>query len=1066
MLLSGRRIGAWLLVVALTAVSWTGAARGQDALAVYQDAANFQNNQAYDLAEAEWEKFLKAAPQHELADKATQYLGVCRLQLKKYDKAEEAFAAVIKNFPKSPLLEEAHLNLAWSQFSQAQAGKEGMYAKAADSFAALIKAFPAAKSLDSAVFYQAEALYALGKKAEAAASYDLVVKNHPKSALRGDALYALGVTREELKQYPEAGQVYDLFLKEFAQNKLATEVQMRKAETIAQAGDYAAAEKLFAQVAATKDFASVDHALFRQAFCLAKLDKAAEAGAIYSQIPSVNPKSVYLHDAAMAAGRCFYRANNEGEATKWFKYVMDNSTPDASEAAHWTCRLLLRGKKAKEAADLAAAALPKAAGTTWAVHLDVDRADGLYENAATKGDAMAAYAKAATDNPQHEAAPRALYNAAFTALELKKFEDGVKYADVFVKTYDKDALLPDVKYVAAESNLQLKKYPEAEAGFRDLATNFAQHAEIDTWRVRLGLVLYLQKKYDEVVNAMKPLLEAIKAPELKAETQYLIGSSLYNTDKFDDAGAALAASLTADPKWRQADETLLLLSRVQRKANKLSEAKASVAKLIAEFPTSLVADQAHYRLGEYQFAADEFAPAVGEYDLVITKYPESTFVPYSLYGKGWSQLKLKKYPEATAAFTELLTKFKDHSLTADTHFARGMSRRQAGEAEPAAQDFDAFLATKPEGDRKADALYERGLAEVALKKFDAAAATFTSILTEAPKYPAADKVLYELGWALKSQDKHADAAPHFVKLTSEHPDSPLAAEAWFHIGEDQYEKKAFEEAVKSYSAAKSKAGMNELGEKSTYKLGWALFQLKQYDKSAAEFAAQTATYPQGSLTTDGVFMRAESLFRKENFKDAWPVFQAAVASKIPTPTIETLALLHGGQSASQLKQYKDAIGMLSQIPTKFPESPLLAETYYELGWAQQNDGKEDEALKSYETAATKSRDFIGARSRFMLGELYFAKKDFAAAIREFQRAMYGFGGDAASADTKNWQAKSGYEAGRCSQVQIDAAKGADKTKLIADAKKYYGFVVEKHPQHELAAEAKKQLDALAKLPAN
>ncbi len=158
-----------------------------------------------------------------------------------------------------------------------------------------------------------------------------------------------------------------------------------------------------------------------------------------------------------------------------------------------------------------------------------------------------AYAKAATDNPQHEAAPRALYNAAFTALELKKFDDGVKYADAFAKSYDKDALLPDVKYVAAESNLQLKKYAEAEAGFRDLATNFAQHAEIDTWRVRLGLVLYLEKKYDEVVAVMKPLLEAIKSPELKAETQYLIGFFALQHRQVRRRGVALAASLARIP---------------------------------------------------------------------------------------------------------------------------------------------------------------------------------------------------------------------------------------------------------------------------------------------------------------------------------------------------------------------------------------------------------------------------------------------------------------------------------------------------------------------------------------
>jgi hypothetical protein len=46
------------------------------------------------------------------------------------------------------------------------------------------------------------------------------------------------------------------------------------------------------------------------------------------------------------------------------------------------------------------------------------------------------------------------------------------------------------------------------------------------------------------------------------------------------------------------------------------------------------------------------------------------------------------------------------------------------------------------------------------------------------------------------------------------------------------------------------------------------------------------------------------------------------------------------------------------------------------------------------------------------------------------------------------------------------AAGADsaaKEKHIADARRFYTFVAEKHPRHELAAEAKKRLDVLAKL---
>jgi tetratricopeptide (TPR) repeat protein len=211
-------------------------------------------------------------------------------------------------------------------------------------------------------------------------------------------------------------------------------------------------------------------------------------------------------------------------------------------------------------------------------------------------------------------------------------------------------------------------------------------------------------------------------------------------------------------------------------------------------------------------------------------------------------------------------------------------------------------------------------------------------------------------------------------------------------------------------------------------------------------------------------MKAESLFRQEKYKEAWPAFQEAVKNKASTPAMEVLTLLHGGQSASQLKQYEDALDLFAQIPEAFPETPYLPEAIYESGWARQNLGKTAEAMQDYQTAAEKSRTEVGARARFMLGEVLFEQKNYAEAIKEFQRAMYGYGGDNAPAETKNWQAKSGYEAGRCAEVQIATAKDAlTKSKLISQAKTFYGFVTERHSNHELAAESKKRLDALAKL---
>ena len=64
-----------------------------------------------------------------------------------------------------------------------------------------------------------------------------------------------------------------------------------------------------------------------------------------------------------------------------------------------------------------------------------------------------------------------------------------------------------------------------------------------------------------------------------------------------------------------------------------------------------------------------------------------------------------------------------------------------------------------------------------------------------------------------------------------------------------------------------------------------------------------------------------------------------------------------------------------------------------------------EALSLYEVAATKSKGNVGARARFMRGELLFGEKKYDEASREFQRAMYGYGADQAAADVKNWQAE-------------------------------------------------------------
>jgi len=1061
-------VGCGLLLVGQAAGQSKAAGPGKaatessaEAIQAYRDAANLQNNGAYDVAAEEWQKFLEAHPRDPLAPKARHYLGVCQIQLKAWEPALATFQTLLREQPQFELREDALLNLASCQYALASGGKAALYDDAAASFAKLLAEFPQGKHVEEALFYQGESLYARGKKEEALRAYERLIKEFPQSRRRAETLYAQGVAQEELGRQAAAVATYDRFLSEFANHALRSEVRLRKGECLLQTGDAAAAERLFAELADAKDFADAKLAQSRRAVALAKLERFAEAGEVFAKVAGDDPRSPQALEAALAAGRSYYRAGDLAAARKWLEKAQAAGGSGGAEAAHWLCRILLKAGQAAEAAELADKELSKKPAGPFVVHLALDQADAWYALPGKQPDAVAAYLRLASEHRGHELAPQALYNAAFGALEFKRFEESLQHAAEFEQRYPRDKLLADVKYVAAESHLQLKHYAEAQGLYGALAQQHPQHPDVERWRVRQGLAAYLQKDYAATIRTLQDVVSRLELPETRAEAWFLIGGSQFHQGAFDDAARNLEKSLQTLPQGKQADEALLLLGRAQARLGQVPAAKQSISRVIEQFPSSPLLDQAYFRLGELAYDAGDWVEALRHYAVVTARFPQSPLAPYAHYGMGWAQLKRKELKEAIAAFTTLVEKFPEHALVADARYGRALARRQSGDAKEALADLEAYLQARPEAPNLLDVLYERGLAQAATGDQAAAAATFESILQKDPRYAGADKVLYELGWALKADSKDAKAAAAFGRLAREQGSSPLAAEAWFHVGEDLYEKKDYAEAAKAYGEAKQRSSGGELTEKALYKLGWSRFQLKEYDQALAAFRAQAEAAPDGLLAADAAFMQAECLFRQEQFADAWKAYEVALKTKASSPTIEVLARLHAAQAAAQLKNWEASVELLTQIEQQHPQSPLLAEALYELGWARQNLGQTAEALAHYEAAATRARNETGARARFMRGELLFADKKHSEALRDFQRAMYGYGGDDAPPAVKNWQAKSGFEAGRCAEVlAASAADEAAKAGHLASARKFYTFVVEKHPAHELAGDAKKRLAAI------
>jgi TolA-binding protein len=241
----------------------------------------------------------------------------------------------------------------------------------------------------------------------------------------------------------------------------------------------------------------------------------------------------------------------------------------------------------------------------------------------------------------------------------------------------------------------------------------------------------------------------------------------------------------------------------------------------------------------------------------------------------------------------------------------------------------------------------------------------------------------------------------------------------------------------------SKAGQGELGEKALHKLGWAYFRQDEFDKADKTFAAERLMYPNSPLASDAAFVQAECLFKQAKFKEALSAYEQVKSAS--NPEFQALSLLHAGQAAGQLQAWDRSLTLLDRVARDFPDSTYVPESLYEQGWAKQNQGKLDEALALYESVTAKSDGEVAARARFMIGEIYFERKDHKEALRHFIKVVSGYA-------YPQWQAAAHYETGRCFEV----------LGKVGQAKQSYQEVVDKFPDSDKVTLARSRLAALSK----
>ena len=1066
-------------------------------LVIYADAANLQNGGAIEPAIETWQTFLRKFPDHPRAVDASHYLGVCHMQTDPPDYAAAAAAfedatkavgdgvAEVDLLEKTPLLQQSLVNLGLCYYSLATETdatgddvNQNRLRQTIDAMGKVIARYPTSDQIDRAYFYSGEASELLGDLDSAIGFYDRLLTD-PQTAdspLRCDAYYARGVTLQRDGQDSRAIDSYGQFLKSCPSDpSLVADVQSRRGDLMIAAGDYDGAVAAFTAVVDRHDSVAgdaaavaVDAAAVAGDAAAVAVDAAAVAGdaaavavddVVYAllRVGYANfaagrmPEAIEAYErlirdypgrdevvvAAMASAGAAYRDGQNDLALRRFAEVIRRGEIDAAtEAAHWSAKIHLaqgRPEQAEQIADRQLRRLrelsdaPEPVGYHDALQFDL--AKSVAADPDRLGESVAMFVAAAEISPGTPLAARAIYNAAFSAVTADQAELAVELTGRFLEDHADHPLATEVRLVRSEALLATDRPGQAADVLLELIggqTGFEERPDERRggWVMRAATALRRAGRIEEASALLSSRIDDLSDDD-RPRAELMLGQLSMQSDAPEAAAGhfvraaelGLGSDSQSDPGSRFAAEARLLAGEALQQIGQIDAAAEQYGAVVdaAMDDSAELVDTARFKLAGIAAEQDRFATAEALFDEVIESRRNPRLVPYAMLGRADALYRDRQIDSAIDQWTELLDQYPEHAVASRAKYDRGIALSEAGRSDEAIADLQAFLSTGPGGDLLAETLYELALLQQAGGDNAAAIESLRRLIDEAPDFDSIEDARYRLGWSLTQTGDAVAAREVLARLTT-----PSGGD---------------EKSIGG-SGNRSKSGSTDYRLEATALVGQTYFDDQQYEPALRTFES------------------ARQIIRDENLSGA------TLRDRDAERTGE-LVLIRGGQSAAQLGRHEDAIAWYDELRQRFPGNRYLIELFYELGVSHREVGNDDQALSFLGEVVENDRSETAAKARFVRGEIYFAQRKFREAIGEFQRLMFGFGSDKSPAAIRPWQAKAGFEAGRCSELLASTAKGdAAKIKAIEIAARFYRYVVDKHPGDALAAKAAARMEAL------
>ncbi|QLE01908.1 tetratricopeptide repeat protein [Galbibacter sp. BG1] len=507
-------------------------------------------------------------------------------------------------------------------------------------------------------------------------------------------------------------------------------------------------------------------------------------------------------------------------------------------------------------------------------------------------------------------------------------------------------------------------------------------AEREEFNFKKGYSLFVSKKYG---SAREYLERVSTSQKYGSQAKYYIGYMAYQGDDYNEANQYFDQvsgnqELNKNLSYYQADMNF-----------KLGNFDKAIALAKEQLPNADRNELSELNkiIGESYFNKKEYATAIpylkqyqgkngkwnntdfyqlgyayykqGEYDLAINQFNKivegkNSVAQNAYYHLGECYLKSNKKQEALNAFRNASQMPYDEQIKKDAflNYAR-LSYEIGNPYQSAPLVLTNYLKEYPKSENAQEIQELLVDSYITSKNYDAALQLLENNKSYSTK-TTYQKVAFYRGLELFNEEKYNEAKEYFQKSAKEQQDQLFTARATFWNAEVDYILGNYNEAVIGYKQFDQNAMAPQTPEYANidYNLAYTYFKQKQYGEASEHFKQYINSGSEKSMarTKDSYLRLGDSQFAERQY---WPAMEAYNRAIEIGGDDADYAHFQKAISYGFVDRNEKKIEELQSFVTRFPNSPLRDDAFYELGNTYINNNQTQKGIDAYGRLAQEYR---------------------------------------------------------------------------------------------------------------